>query len=352
MKQEKIKFVLRTTVFLLLALVPLLPEILYDFGNNNYRTWESVTTRALNTNRPFYVNRVVKREEEGDLGVHTPYAVRKKTTWKTDRFGYRNREDHDQYDVIVFGDSEITGSGLTQEKTFSELLSQKTKQTVYPFAPADINDFVAEPRWSERPPKKVIFGRIESSLHKIPRLHSEGIPKKKTARFLFIEKMEDGIDYLLKFSFYRTALSKARYRLFPKKVLLDPNTKMLFSAGALRARDINLNHLNRTIETIEEYDRFFSAQGVQFLFMPIPEKETIYAKNLPITHEEYRSYTHYMDQLYSELDKRQIKVIKLYEPFKREKERVFQLDDTHWNEKGVGIAVHETAMVLNELVTK
>lgn len=355
MRQEKIKFAWRATIFLMLTLAPFLPELLSDFGSNNFRTWESIVTKTFNTDRPFYVDTVVEREEVGDLGFRTPFAIKKKVIWKTDFFGYRNSESHDRYDIIVVGDSSIAGTSLTQTDTFPSQLSKKTGKTVYSFAPATINDFAVETRFNKNPPQIVIFGQMESGLYDLPPHDTDQAPKKPPSRFLFIEKIEDFLDSLLKFSFYRTTLADWRYDPFPKhklSMVLDPHSNMLFSSGGIASQEKNINTLNKTIEIIEGYHHFFAAKGIEFIVMPIPNKETIYARNLPEFLSIYWNYTDYLNQLFFELDKRQIKTIKLYESFKREKELLFQLDDTHWNKKGVQVAVDETVVLLDGLVVK
>lgn len=356
MRQEKIKFALRATMFLTLALLPLMPDLLSPFGHYNFRTWESMTTAMLNTDRPFYVDTFVEREEVGDLGFRTPFAVKKKVIWKTDVHGYRNAESHDRSDIIVVGDSSIVGSSLTQDDTFPVQLSKKTGKTVYSFAPATINDFANETRFQKNPPHIVIFARGESRLYEIPPLDVETPPKKDPASFLFIEKLEDFLDSLFKFSFYRTKFADLSYDPFPKNILpflLDPHhPKMLFTAAALPARYKNRNNLHQIITIIEEYHHFFAEKEIEFIVMPIPDKETIYSKKLPQILSDYWDYNNFLNELFFELDKRQIKTIKLYDPFMREKELVFHLDDTHWNKKGVQLAVDETMVLLDRLVVK
>jgi alginate O-acetyltransferase complex protein AlgJ len=123
---------------------------------------------------------------------------------------------------------------------------------------------------------------------------------------------------------------------------------MIFYPNSLHSRDINVENIYETLKIIEDYNDFFNARGVDFIFMPIPDKETIHSQELPPELKEYQNYTGYLSRLYTELDNRQIKTIKLYGPFIEAKE-VFQLDDTHWNGEGVQIAVKETLIVVENL---
>jgi hypothetical protein len=172
--------------------------------------------------------------------------------------------------------------------------------------------------------------------------------EKNEANTSFTEEFEDNLDYLLKFSYYRKKISSLQYKLFPKKIFLDNTTGMIFYPNSLYSRDINVENIDETLKIIQDYNDFFNSKGVDFIFMSIPDKETIHSQELPPELKEYQNYTGYLNRLYAELDNRQIKTIKLYGPLTEAKE-VFQLDDTHWNGGGVQIAVKETIIFIENL---
>ena len=78
----------------------------------------------------------ITKIEEGDLAHHTRFAIKKKVKWMTDRYGYRKQNtDRKKHEVVIIGDSNIAGSGLTQEEILSEVLEEQLKDSVYPYAP-------------------------------------------------------------------------------------------------------------------------------------------------------------------------------------------------------------------------
>ena len=93
------------------------------------------------------------KEEEGDLGHHSRYALRKMVEWTTDSYGYRKKETNRlKYDVVIIGQSETFGAGLTEKEMLSEVLEDELHLGVYPFAPAGVNTFLKEKRFAaDRP---------------------------------------------------------------------------------------------------------------------------------------------------------------------------------------------------------
>lgn len=82
--------------------------------------------------------------------------------------------------------------------------------------------------------------------------------------------------------------------------------------------------------------------NLQMVFMPVPSKYTIY--NKLINNDIYNGF---LPRLYQELDKRKIPVVKLYEEYKNSDEILYFGTDTHWNEKGLDIAIQQTLRTLH-----
>ena len=118
------------------------------------------------------------REEEGDLGHHTKYSVKETIQRITDSYGYRKkRSDRLKYEVIIIGQSEIYGDGLTQKEMLSEVLEDKLSLGVYPFAPAGVNGFLKEERFLFHPPEIVILSSMERAVFYLPPLKSPSAKK-------------------------------------------------------------------------------------------------------------------------------------------------------------------------------
>src|SRR5690606_33139287 len=139
-----------------------------------FRVWETLVVSKMRImSGPFYPNMYVKMEEEGELAPRTEFAEKRVVEWYTDEWGYRNRDTN--CDVLLIGDSNVTGVKLTQEETLSEVLERMTGQEVYSFAPGTVNRFLATERLHENPPKVVVVASIE---RRIPELTEVGATGK------------------------------------------------------------------------------------------------------------------------------------------------------------------------------
>ena len=193
----------------------------------------------------------------------------------------------------------------------------------------------------------VILTLIERGLHSID-LNKLTIGKISNNRDnLPKEKIEDYMDYIFKLLFYKIKLGEIKHKIIPRKIILNDENNMIFFINSLINGDQNIEKLNMTVDILKEYKTYFSEKGIEFVFIPIPDKETIYSKKLPNSYIQYSNYTGYMNDLTKQLEKENITVINLYEQYIIEREVVFHLDDSHWNGRGVEIAVNQTIEKLN-----
>lgn len=126
-----------------------------------FRVWEALVAQRFYSGH-FYPNMKISMLEVGDLGHHTPFAVKKRVEWETDRYGFRKHDSGvNRYRVVIIGDSNIDGSGLTQDDTLFEVLGRRLKCGVYPFTNGNI--FTSE-RFRDNPPEVVILESIERSI--------------------------------------------------------------------------------------------------------------------------------------------------------------------------------------------
>ena len=89
------------------------------------------------------------------------------------------------------------------------------------------------------------------------------------------------------------------------------------------------------------------SKNVHFIYMPIPNKETIYPDMLP-----GKPQVSVLKQLLHELEQKGVPTINLVDAF--EVYRVkggmpYQVDDTHWSEDGVKIAADLLTAKITEL---
>jgi hypothetical protein len=77
--------------------------------------------------------------------------------------------------------------------------------------------------------------------------------------------------------------------------------------------------------------------NLQLVFLPIPNKYSVYHK--VINKDQYNGF---LPKLFKELDKRQVCYVDVYHAFKNNPEPLYYGTDTHWNEKGIDIALNLT----------
>lgn len=102
------------------------------------------------------------------------------------------------------------------------------------------------------------------------------------------------------------------------------------------------------IEQISENILLLSTQlkekyNLQMVFIPVPSKYTICHNRI-----NDDKYNEFLPRLQKKLDEKGVKYIDFYHPFKASKELLYIPTDTHWSEKGLGLAVQLTMEYLEK----
>ena len=82
-------------------------------------------------------------------------------------------------------------------------------------------------------------------------------------------------------------------------------------------------------------DRLRSDYGAELVFMPVPNKYTLYHR---FARPDDR-YDDFLPRLYKELARRNVRYVDLYAPFMASSESVYLPTDSHWNGHGVSLAL-------------
>jgi lysophospholipase L1-like esterase len=289
---------------------------------------------------------IAKLETGGDLAHHTPFAIPKRVKWMTDRYGFRKKDlEGTKPRVVIVGDSNILGSRLTQEEMFSEVLEERLKVPVYPYAPVgSINAFLKDSRFERQPPEIVILSIVERN---IIDLSAAKQPKKRVGgqfffkwrdRFQEIRWVQVAgvfLDRLCKMNmlhYVRARIGKGPVEVFrPVPSRFGP---MYFLQGEAANREVPEDRFEKAIEALEACKNVLEERGIRFIFAPIPNKESIYYEYLPKGRRPV-----FLEHLVRELKKREIGTIDSQKAFEDEYRKngtlLYFLDDTHWNEDGV-----------------
>ncbi len=309
-----------------------------------FRAWEALVVVKLKglLPGPFYPGMELSRIEEGDLGHHTVYSVGKKVTWKTDRLGYRTSvTGSDRPRVVIIGDSNTAGSGLTQREILSEVLTERLKKVVYPFAPVNVNSFFKERRFMENPPEVVVFEGIERDLVGLSRLkETHGMRSVLRQRLLENETIQSAavlMDRLRKMNmlnFFRAEIRRAE--IPPPRPVLIGGAPVLFLEGAKANVEIPDLEREEVVRILCSYQEGFQRKGIRFVFLPIPNKENIYHRYLPGGKRPV-----FLERLISDLDEKGVETVdtqKAFEDAFRRGVPLYLRDDTHWSAEAVQIA--------------
>jgi alginate O-acetyltransferase complex protein AlgJ len=320
---------------------PLIEVFVLPMNFFTFRIWETISVNSMRImSGPFYPNMHMKMEEEGELAPHTPYAEKRVVEWYTDEYGYRNRDS--KCDVLLIGDSNITGAKLSQEETLAEVLERQMGKDVYSFAPATMNRFLATDRFQESPPKLVIVSSIERRIPELPPVGDNGLNSKLRNltgniinEYPALTWLAVTVDRISKFGLYHKTLANIE-RAFGKREYISYQNEF-FIEGDTANRTFSETEIQNIANILEGYKIALEERGIKFMFLPIPNKENIYYQLLPS-----KKKPDFLPRLMAELHKRQIIAVDLQTNFeqlyKNKNISLYPADDAHWNHVAVEVA--------------
>ncbi len=303
---------------------------------------------------PFYPNNKMIRDGYGDLAHHTEHAILKKDiAWDTDKLGFRNKNVIEFPDVIFLGTSNIAGYSTSQEQDISNQVANRTGLSTYNIAPYTFDKFTQLlDAKIINPPKILVYGLIERGLPFLPEIKQPNSNVKNTFLKLKSTTIFNGlarlIDIPAKRSFQRFIIARIN-NATGNGVQSAINEKMFFFQGKYSKIEATPEVVKRTADIISLYRDYCKEKGIEFVFFPVPNKETLYHELVP-----FEEQPDYLKKLYAELKKRGIPTINTLALFNQEKhkELLYHFDDTHWNVNGVNIAAKNIATLITQLNTK
>lgn len=332
------KFIIKLFVFSL-PIIALGFEAFLPLSTFTFRPDEALLYNHPGIGMPYYPDHELKMNSEGDLCSYTKNAVKKNELWITDKIGYRNNQFIEDPDVLLIGDSFILGSSLSQDSTLTNLLTVKFnhKLRFYNMAPASFIDFkVLFDNKILKKPKLIIFSMGEKDMTGQNYLINKKTLYKNRKVSIWINKA--------------TRLYSVNYvmsRILDKKVngvQSEINEKMYFLNG--KNQDNYLDKINTVINDIDTYKSFCDSLEISFLFLPLPNKESVYYNEVPLSEQPA-----FLFELDKELKKRNIPAINslnVFNLYRQENDSlVYHLDDTHWNPNGVNIIAEEIVKEIN-----
>ncbi len=386
------KLIKNTALLFTLTLLPVIVgKLLIPLDWYSFRCWETlldrgVCTRSDDPRTVFYPDHFLKRIEAGDLSGHSRYAVKKNADWYTDSLGFRNKNysPDKNYGIVVVGDSDIVGSALAQDETFTAVLQSLTHVDSYSWAPDNLNGFIRSPRFQSNPPKIVIMADNESNINFWPAIYQ----LHRLQDVLESAQRQDEINAGTKESFfcseyrkwplswqiaYKDILKKpflfshivrvAWLKIFGHGVdgtVLNPEKKMLFrteKVSLLHQLDHQPERLDQIARAIQAYQLELAQRGILMIYMPIPLKESIYWDWLPEKLRGNLGAPTVLSTLVRKLNERGVPAIDLTDVFRQRHltnpdELLYQLDDSHWNADAVRGAAFLVGSKIGELLSQ
>ncbi|HEY4651748.1 MAG TPA: hypothetical protein VIG72_10045 [Pontibacter sp.] len=353
MKDNGVKKLLVKLTFLALPFLlwPLIEATVLPINFFTFRIWETISVNKMQLMAgPFYPNQHMIMEEEGELAPHTPFATKRKVEWFTDAYGYRNRDT--KCDVLLIGDSNITGAKLSQEETLAEVLERRLNKEVYSFAPATMNRFLATERFMQEPPELVIMSSIERRIPGLPAVGANGYASKVrnyTGELINSSPLLTGLfvtaDRISKLGLYNRTRAEIE-RAFGRKEYISYNNEF-FIEGEIANRDYSDAEIQQMADVLEGYRDALAEHSIRFLFMPIPNKENIYYRMLPSQRKP-----DFLPRLIAELQDRDIAVVDMQANFEELHQQkniaLYPADDAHWNNTAVEVAANLVAQQLRQ----
>jgi alginate O-acetyltransferase complex protein AlgJ len=340
-------FLKNAGIFILIpALIFVVIETLMPATLFTTRTWEAVLARGPILIGPFYPNIESKMTEQGDLARNTEFSVPKHAAWRTDPIGFRNDRFIADPDILIIGDSSIAGTSLSQDETLASVMTQKYGLSVYSIAPANINTFIElKNSGILESPRVVVMSSIERRIPYMPAYNEHAHLSFSDLRLNpFLQSLAVQIDKVRRGNLLFYLRSRAN-QTRGDGIQSTVDNRMFFMEGPEAVVDTTEITMNRIVERLVNYDSYCQSIGSRFVFLPVPNKETIFWDLAGIETQPLL-----IRKLISRLEARGIPSIDTVELFDQVRDRglmPYHYDDSHWSGIAVGAAAEELAKIVN-----
>lgn len=340
-------------IFLAIRIEPLFNLALKEKILPEY--WENTKYGEL-----YYVNNFIKDFREKNL----PHHIRK----------YRHSEKHpgiEEADILIYGDSFLDFSRMV---TLPERMADTLQKKVYYRRMIDDHQpltYLKKINYTNNEPRVFIYETSESFLEfrfrkshdTLYRLENRNMIRKTVTNVIdwwFMNDSEVKYSILLQRSLITgdlySEIATFKFRKFQyitestPLYSLDYDSPWLFYGDDVNPQSSFFYHpyTDEEIDNICNNIASLSAAlkrryNMEFIFFPIPAKYTIYHKL--VNHDPYSGF---LPRIYKGLHKRGVPVINLYDIYNNSPEILYYGTDTHWNKKGMEIALKETLRILSD----
>ncbi|MGE0706414.1 MAG: hypothetical protein AB7N76_15180 [Planctomycetota bacterium] len=323
-----------------------------------FRPWEVAVVDARWTFRP---NARIEMDAVGDL-AHTS-GIRalerpRRVRFSTDAHGFRTpgagREGPNAPlpRIVVVGDSFTVGAGLDDEQTVAARLEVYLGQRVYDYGLEHMaaNLFIADRRFSELPPRVVIYAPASRAIRPLlaaavpaqPAVQGNRRWPRPLSRACDWSTRDNGL--------IRTAvltLQGLRYRIFGSEHVIHPEGEpalVLSLESQLLCEDPATRQVELCAQGVAALARTLARRGTRLVYSPIPESGTIYPELFPPAARARLVEPSFLDVLLARVRALGIQTVDLRPVFHAQRSPyLFLRDDSHWNARAVDIAARAWA---------
>lgn len=299
---------------------------------------------------------------QGALAPHTRYSSRWDEEWFTDDLGFRNKDasPDKRYQVVIVGDSDIEGAGVTQEDMINVKLGKMIGANVYSWAPDSLVGMLYSKRFQEAPPfivvvaeneKNTPFWRVAWMLNLIRAHHmNERTPSSASPGCRVYKHFPEKLQLFLSDVYRKPLLPRFLFDnavtwLFKKQApetVLNERTGNYFDLETLhslrKAQQTQEALVPETVTALKSFNAMMRQKGMLMIYMPIPAKWSIYWDQVPEDIRKELRRPDYLTSVISELDKAGILTIDLTRIFRDAYEREGRMlhwpDDNHMHAQG------------------
>jgi len=327
---EMRKFIRNILLCTLPVIVLVLLEMILPNTTFTFRTWEGISFATAVPHYPmFYPNSKSDKFASGDLCHHTDKAIYRKETWVTDKLGYRNEHFVEKADILFIGDSFIAGSGLAQDETIAGKVSEKlgSNAKVYNMSPGSFTDFnFYVTSGVIKRPRLIVFSIVERELPLPIVFFTRSGLKVKLFKILETGNLNVYLDKGFRFASLKWLKARANNSKGSGVASIDPD--VFFYAGS--AQKHTDEDVTKAFHTISSYQKYCDSLNIKFVFMPMPDKESVYYELVPFDRQP--DYLFKLDSMLTAAGINTIPTLKIYNEYReKNKTQLYYPDDTHWN---------------------
>lgn len=342
------KFLVSLLVFLIPIILLMVTEVVLPPNFFAFRPWEALKySTTVATYCQFYPSETVEMDAVGDLRHHTPKAVVRRELWITDKIGYRNDAFVEEADVLIIGDSFIAGTGISQEDLLSNRLKAKfgKELKVYNMAPSSFTKFDYFLRLGiVKKPKLIVFAMVERHMPAVFYTKRIGGVKSKLVPIPAAGEASALLDRAFRFSSLKWLNARIRGYKGNGRPAVGDSTVFFLEGSSQKHKE---SDLKRAVKVLQSYQQYCDTHQIEFLFLPMPDKETVYYELVPF--DKQPTYLFQLDSLVRDAKIATINTLGLYNDYrKHNKDLLYQKDDSHWTPIATELVSKELYKVIKQ----